>query len=163
MATCFNSALSPAASVVTYDGAHGRIETRTARVSGDIDWLHERHDWLGLQSIIAVTCKRETANKITEETRYFVSSLRADNPSQLAHGIRAHWAIENNLHWVLDVAFDEDANRTRNEHSAANLAIIRHIALNLIKREKISKVGVKIKHLKAGWNNHYLLRVMVTI
>ena len=121
--TYFNSALSPAASVVTHDGEHGRIETSTARVSGDIGWLHERHDWAGLQSIIVVTCKRETAHKITEETRYFVSSLRADNPSKLAHSIRAHWAIENNLHWVLDVAFDEDGNRTRNGHSAANLAI----------------------------------------
>ena len=68
------------------------------RVSGDIGWLHERHDSPGLQSIIAVTCKRETANKITEETLYFVSSLRADNPSQLARSIRTHW--------VLNVAFD---------------------------------------------------------
>ena len=87
----------------------------------------------------------------------------ADNPRQLAHGIRTHWAIENNLHWVLDVAFDEDGNRTRNGHSAANLAIIRHIALNLIKRKKTAKVGVKIKCLKAGWNNDYLLRVMATM
>jgi hypothetical protein len=67
--------------------------------------------------------------------------------------VRAHWAIENNLHSVLDVAFDEDSNRTRQGHSAANLTVIRHIALNLIKAEKTSKVGVKIKRLKAGWDN----------
>jgi predicted transposase YbfD/YdcC len=74
--------------------------------------------------------------------------------------VRAHWAIENNLHWVLDIAFDEDSNRTRKGHSAANLAVIRHIALNLIKAEKTSKLGVKIKRLKAGWDNDYLLRLI---
>ena len=163
VATYFSSALSPEASVTTYDGEHGRIETRTARMSDDIDWLNERHNWPGLQSIIAVTSKRETADKVTEETRYFVSSMSTHDPDKLAHSIRAHWAIENNLHWVLDVAFDEDRNRTRKGHSAANLAIIRHIALNLIKKEKTSKVGVKTKRLKAGWNNDYLLRVIAAI
>ncbi|VAW44867.1 Transposase, IS4 family, partial [hydrothermal vent metagenome] len=90
----------------------------------------------------------------------FLSSLNANNPDKLEHAVRAHWSIENSLHWVLDVAFDEDSNRTRKGHSAANLAVIRHIALNLIKNEKTSKVGVKIKRLKAGWDNHYLLRVI---
>ena len=140
VATYFSSALSPEASVTTYDGEHGRIETRTARMSDDIDWLNERHNWPGLQSIIAVTSKRETADKVTEETRYFVSSRSTHDPDKLAHSIRAHWAIENNLHWVLDVSFDEDRNRTRKGHSAANLAIIRHIALNLIKKEKTSRL-----------------------
>ena len=74
--------------------------------------------------------------------------------------MRAHWAIENSLHWVLDAAFDEDSNRTRKGHSDANLSVIRHIALNLIKTEKTSKVGIKIKRLKAGWDNDYLLRVI---
>jgi len=74
--------------------------------------------------------------------------------------VRAHWAIENNLHWVLDVAFDEDCNRARHGHSAANLSVIRHIALNLIKAEKTTKVGVKIKRLKAGWDDNYLLRIL---
>lgn len=74
--------------------------------------------------------------------------------------MRAHWAIENNLHWVLDIAFDEDSNRARKGHNAANLAVIRHIALNLIKQEKTSKAGVKTKCLKAGWDNDYLLRVI---
>jgi predicted transposase YbfD/YdcC len=87
---------------------------------------------------------------VTEETRYFISSLDADahDPKQLGRVVRAHWAIENNLHWVLDVAFDEDCNRTRKRHNAANLAVIRHIALNLIKAEKTAKVGVKIKRLR---------------
>lgn len=161
--TYFESTLAPEAAVETYDGGHGRIETRTTRVTEDIEWLKERHDWTGLKSIIAVTGKREAADKVTEETRYFVSSLSAKDPDKLARSIRAHWAIENNLHWVLDVAFDEDSNRTRKGHSAANLAIIRHLAINLIKKEKTSKVGVKTKRMKAGWDNDYLLRVIGTI
>ena len=158
--TYFTSTLSPEPALQTIDGDHGRIETRTVRVTDDITWLKERHSWPGLRSIIAVTAKRELDNKVSEETRYFLSSLSADSPGKLAHAVRAHWAIENNLHWVLDVAFDEDSNRARKGHSAANLAIIRHIALNLIKREKTSKVGVKTKRLKAGWDNTYLLKVI---
>ena len=160
VATYFTSSLSPTAAVVTYDGGHGRIETRTVRVTEDIVWLKENHAWSGLRSIVAVTATRESESKVTEETRYFVSSLTADEPEKLEHAVRAHWAIENNLHWVLDIAFDEDSNRTRKGHSAANLAVIRHIALNLIKQEKTSKVGVKTKRLKAGWDNDYLLRVI---
>ena len=158
--TYFTSSLSPTAAVVTYDGGHGRIETRTVRVTEDIAWLKENHAWSGLRSIVAVTATRESESKVTEETRYFVSSLAADEPEKLEHAVRAHWAIENNLHWVLDIAFDEDSNRTRKGHSAANLAVIRHIALNLIKQEKTSRVGVKTKRLKAGWDNDYLLRVI---
>jgi predicted transposase YbfD/YdcC len=92
---------------------------------------------------------------VSEETRYFISSLDANDPQRLERVVRAHWAIENNLHWVLDIAFDEDSNRTRKGHSAANFAVIRHIALNLIKAEKTAKVGIKIKRLKAGWDNNY--------
>lgn len=137
--TFFTSSLSPDVASVSYDGGHGRIETRSLRVTADIAWLQERHDWKGLQSIIAVTAKRELDNKVTEETRYFISSLDANDPKRLERVVRAHWAIENSLHWVLDVAFDEDGNRTRKGHSDANLSVIRHIALNLIKTEKTSK------------------------
>lgn len=161
--TYFESSLSPEAVVITFDGGHGRIETRSVRATNEIDWLKENHSWDGLKSIIAVTATRETKNKVTEETRYFISSLSADNPKQLEHAIRAHWAVENNLHWVLDMAFDEDSNRTRQGYSASNLAIIRHIALNLIKKEKSSKVGVKTKRLKAGWSNDYLLKIIGVI
>ena len=161
--TFFTSSLAPAVASVSHDGGHGRIETRSIRATADIAWLQARHDWQGLQSIIAVTAKREIDNKATEETRYFISSLDADDPKRLERVVRAHWSIENNLHWALDIAFDEDSNRTRKGHSAANLAVIRHIALNLIKAEKKSKVGVKIKRLKAGWDNDYLLRILGVI
>lgn len=158
--TFFTSSLSPAVASVSYEGEHGRIETRSIRATADIAWLQEQHDWKSLQSIIAVTAKRETDNKMTEEIRYFISSLDANDLERLERVVRAHWAIENNLHWVLDIAFDEDSNRTRKGHSAANLAVIRHIALNLIKAEKTSKVGIKTKRLKAGWDNEYLRRVI---
>lgn len=158
--TYFTSRLSPEVLVETYDGGHGRIETRALRATDDIHWLKDRHNWPGLKSIIAVTATREMSNKTTCETRYFVSSLSASDPAKLEHAVRAHWAIENNLHWVLDIAFDEDQNRTRQGFSAANLSIIRHIALNLIKNEKTSKVGVKTKRLKAGWDNRYMLKLL---
>jgi len=117
---------------------NSRIETRTIRATADIAWLQERHDWKGLQSIIAVTSKREIGDKVTEETRYFISSLDANDPKRLERVVRAHWAIENNLHWVLNIAFNEDSNRTRKGHSTENLAVIRHIALNLIKAENLN-------------------------
>ena len=102
-----------------------------------------------------------TFNAKTEtETRYFISSLEGSDPARLGKAVRAHWSVENNLHWVLDVAFDEDRNRTRVGNSAANLAVVRHMALNLIKNEKSSKVGVKTKRAKAGWDNNFLLRVL---
>lgn len=159
--TWFTSTLAPSVGAVDIDSGHGRIETRSVRVSNDIEWLQERHpNWSGLRSIIAVTATRELKDKTETETRYFISSLDDSNPARLGSAVRAHWSVENNLHWVLDVAFDEDSNRTRIGNSAANLGIVRHIALNLIKNEKSSKVGVKTKRAKAGWNNLYLLKIL---
>lgn len=163
VATYFTSVLSPEVTAQTIDGGHGRIETRSVRVTDEIEWLKNDHSWVGLKSIVAVTAKRELGEKVTEETRYFISSLSAVNPKKLEHAVRAHWAIENNLHWVLDLAFDEDSNRTRTGYSAANLAVIRHIALNLIKTEKTAKVGIKTKRLMAGWDNDYLLKIIGSI
>ena len=148
--TYFSSHLSPQTEAVSVDGGHGRIETRSIRATNDISWLQARYpEWTGLSSIMAVTAKRESKDKTEEETRYFISSLSDSTPKRLGEIVRAHWAVENNLHWVLDVAFDEDRNRTRKGHSASNLAVIRHIALNLIKNEHRSKVGIKTKRAKA--------------
>ena len=142
----FASALSPTIGDIRYEGEHGRVETRSIRATAQTQWLQERHPgWRGLNSIIAVTAKRELKDKTEEETRYFISSLDATDPQRLGNIVRAHWSIENNLHWVvLDQAFDEDDQRTRVGHSAANMAIMRHIALNLLKTEKTAKVGVKL-------------------
>ena len=159
--TYFESNLSPKIGSENYDGGHGRIETRTIRATADIQWLKDRHPhWVGLKSIIAVTAKRELNNKTEEDTRYFISSLDTTTPEKLGNIVRVHWSIENNLHWVLDHAFDEDAHRTRKGNSAANMAIIRHIALNLLKAEQSVKRGMKTKRLKAGWDKRYLLKVL---
>jgi predicted transposase YbfD/YdcC len=152
----------PTVGYESYDGGHGRIETRTVRATSAIDWLQDLHPyWVGLKSIVAVTAKREIKDKTTEETRYFISSMDASDPKRLGQVVRAHWGIENNLHWVLDYAFDEDSQRARIGNSAANMAVIRHIALNLVKSEKTAKVGVKNKRLKAGWDEDYLLKVVL--
>ena len=143
------------------DYGHGRIEQRSMKVSTDIGWLKKQHQWPYLNSIIAVTAQREEINGDTSlETRYFISSLDGTDKTKLSQAIRSHWQVENNLHWVLDMAFDEDRSRARKGHSAANMATLRHIALNLVKAETTTKVGIKIKRQKAGWSNNYMLKVL---
>ena len=146
-----------------YDGGHGRFEKRTVFATSDIDWLKNSHpQWAGLTSIIAVTAERETKKKTSCETRYFISSLDATDPKRLGQIVRAHWGIENNLHWVLDYAFEEDDQRTRLGNSAANMAILRHIALNLIKSDAKAKIGIKNRRLKAGWDDDFLLQIVLS-
>ena len=121
--TGFNQAAPPA---TAWDAAgHGRIETRKLRSrSRDIQWLQTRHPvWKGLKSIIALASTRELKDKTETETRYFISSLDDYDPTRLGKAVRAHWGIENSLHWVLDVAFDEDRNRARKGHSATASAL----------------------------------------
>lgn len=128
---------------------HGRIEERTIRAA-DATWLTERHpDWKGLASILAVTTRRtiKKTGAVSIETRFFISSLPPD-PVRLAAAVRAHWSVENNLHWVLDVTFREDACRSRTDHSARNLATIRRAVLNMLRREP-AKISLKRKRLKA--------------
>lgn len=144
-----------------YDGGHGRIETRIVRATSDIQWLTKDYPhWPKLTSIIAVTAIRECKDKTTEETRYFISSMDTSNPERLGQIVRAHWGIENNLHWVLDYAFREDDQRMRSGNGDANMAVVRHIALNLVKAEKTVKLGVKNKRLNAGWDEDYLLKIV---
>ena len=157
----FESDLASASQHEHLDGGHGRVEIRRLRASGDIDWLRARHPhWTALKSIIAVESERHIGDERQRETRYFISSLSAASPEKLGQVIRAHWSVENSLHWVLDVSFDEDRNRTRQGNSAANLAIVRHLALNLLKHEKSLKVGIKTKRARAGWDHDYLLKIM---
>ena len=151
----------------TLDGGHGRIEHRLTMSTSDIDWLQEHHNWPYLKSITAVTSKREIKDSEAEsgykeslETRYFISSVSADKVEKISTAIRAHWGIENQLHWSLDMSFDEDHSRARVGNSAANLSTIRHVALNLINKEKTAKVGVKTKRLKAGWDEQYLRKII---
>jgi len=144
----------------TLEKDHGRIEERRCWVTEDTDWFTEKADWAGLRSFIMVEQKREVLGKAASiERRYFISSL--DGSAQEAlRCVRGHWGIENSLHWVLDVAFREDACRTRTGKAPENLATLRHISVNLLKQERSCKLGVKSKRLKAGWDESYMLKVL---
>lgn len=139
---------------------HGRIETRRCWTTGQIDWLRDRHDWPGLQSIAVVESRRQIGEQVSTERRYFISSLPGQVAQRIAVAVRNHWCVENELHWSLDVSFGEDQSRTRVRNAAENLSRIRRIALMLLKQEKTAKVGVKAKRLMAGWDEKYLLRVL---
>jgi predicted transposase YbfD/YdcC len=144
----------------TLEKDHGRIEGRRCWVTEDTDWFTEKAEWAGLRSFIMVEAEREVLGQApTVERRYFISSLGAD-AKQALRAVRGHWQVENALHWVLDVAFHEDACRTRTGHAPENLATLRHIAVNLLKQERSCKLGIKSKRLKAGWDASYMLKVL---
>ncbi|MCP5082064.1 MAG: ISAs1 family transposase [Alphaproteobacteria bacterium] len=139
----------------TVDGDHGRIETRSASLCHDIDWLQEHHAWPGLAAIGKVTGTREIAGKTTTKTRYFLLSS-ALAPERFAEIVRLHWRIENSLHWVLDVTMNEDQARNRKGHGPENLAMLRRTALNLARTEP-TKGSMRGKIKKAGWSDDFML------
>ena len=143
----------------TVDGDHGRIETRRYWITSDIEWLGAKASWSNLQSIGMVESCREIGEKVEIEMRYFLTSLPADGV-RFAQAVRQHWGIENSLHWVLDVSFDEDACRIRKDKGAQTFSVLRHIALNLLRRESQHKRGIKARRKRAGWDRGYLLQVL---
>ena len=147
----------------TRDENHGRIEIRRFWATDQLDDYppQAKAAWKGLQSIGMVEAQRQIGKQVSCQRRYFISSLDAD-ALRLGEAIRAHWAVENSLHWVLDVAFGEDDSRIRQGKAAENMAVIRHIAVSLLQQEKTAKMGVKNKRLKAGWDNTYLTKVLST-
>ena len=141
----------------TLDAGHGRIEERACQATDDIAWLRERHpDWKGLRSIAAVTCVRtnKKTGETTSETRFYIASLPPE-PKRILDASRAHWSVENNLHWTLDVTFREDACRTRKDNAPLNLSLIRKAAINLIKQDKTCKLPLKRNRLKAAMDPEY--------
>ena len=146
------------APVRTVDADHGRIETRTATVSTDIDWLQEDHRWPGLAAVGKVVRIRETATKTTTETAYYLLStaLSGERFNEVA---REHWGVENRLHWRLDVVMNEDQDRTRLGNGPHNLAVLRHMAMNVMQKDG-SKESLRGKFQRAGWDNAYLSRLL---
>jgi predicted transposase YbfD/YdcC len=141
------------------EGDHGRIETRRCWVVKTLDWLTTKAEWKGLRSLVMVEATREVGAEVSVETRYYISSLVAE-AAQFNGAVRGHWGIENRLHWVLDVAFDEDHCRIRKAHAPQNFAILRHVALNLLRQERTKKIGIKAKRLIAAANTSYLAKVL---
>jgi predicted transposase YbfD/YdcC len=138
---------------------HGRIETRRCWLIEEVAWLDPEDAWAGLRSVAAVESERRVGEKVSREVRYFISSLTG-SARQMLRAVRAHWGIENRLHWVLDVTFGEDHSRIRKENAPQNMAMLRHLALNLLGQERSAKVGVKIKRNRAGWDEAYLEKIL---
>jgi predicted transposase YbfD/YdcC len=138
----------------TVDGDHGRIETRTYTVFHDVDWLQERHDWPGLKAVVMVESTRELVDKVERETRFYLTSL-VWLAHQIGPVIRSHWAIENSLHWVMDMIFRDDECRVRTNHAPANFTTIKHMAHNLIRRAK-GRDSFRLKRKIAAWDDDFL-------
>ena len=149
-------------SVREVDKGHGRIEIRQCWTINDptlLPHLRGALDWPALQSLVWIRAQRIQNEERSIVDRYFISSLPGE-AHQLLQAVRSHWQIENGMHWVLDFAFREDDSRLRKGHSAQNFAILRRIALNLLKQDKTTKLGIKNKRLKAAWNHDYLLMLL---
>lgn len=145
----------------TVDGDHGRIETRTATVSTAIAWLQKDHQWPGLAAIGKIVRVRETPAKTETETAYYLLST-ALSPDRFNEVVRSHWGVENRLHWRLDVVMNEDQDRTRLGNGPHNLAVLRHIAMNVMQKDR-SKGSLRGKFKRAGWNDAYLSKLLELI
>jgi predicted transposase YbfD/YdcC len=143
----------------TVEKDHGRIETRRYYQSDHLGWFADLGKWEGLASVGMVESSREIQGKVTIERRYYLSSLKLDVET-FARAVRGHWAVENKLHWVMDVCFREDQSRARQGYAAENLATLRRLALNLLKQEKTKKRGIRGKMLAASWHHPYLLKLL---
>ncbi len=143
----------------TIDGGHGRVEIRRHWSIEQFRDFPGKAAWKDLCSIGMVESERHTGSEVTLDCRYYISSLPAD-AKQFAASVRAHWGVENGLHWCLDVGFREDDCRVRQGNASENFAVVRHIALNLLKKERSFKGGLRAKRLKAGWDQDYLIKIL---
>ena len=142
----------------TVEQDHGRIEIRRYALRSQIDWLEAKPDWTGLQAVGRVESTRIIGEQTSTACRYFLCSLAARD--RFAATVRQHWGIENQQHWVLDVQFGEEACRTRNDHSAENLAVIRRLALNVLRHNGPPRDSIRRRKLRAALNDDYRLRLL---
>src|SRR3984957_5046822 len=152
---------------ITEDSGHGRIDKRTCEViSGPAVFESIRHNnnWVGLHTLVKVTAERTVKNTgevhKSTDSRYYICSDEEPTAKRLQQAVREHWGVENNLHWTIDMAFREDESRIRTGNAPSNMAILRHIALNLIRGDKDRKVGIAISRHKAGWSTDYLEKLL---
>jgi len=146
----------------TTNSGHGRIDIRECWSTSNPEYLkliRNLENWAGLQSIAMIISTRTIGEVQTKHVRYYITTLPSD-AKHILHVVRRHWAIENELHWVLDVAMNEDHNRVHKDQAPENMAVLRHAALNLLKQEKTAKGGVHAKQLQAAWNNDYLCKIL---
>ena len=137
------------------DKGHGRIETRKCFVSSQIDWLSQKEQWAGLKTIAMIEETQEVNGKISTEQRFFICSL-PPIAERIALAVRSHWSIENRLHWTLDVVFNEDQSRVRKDNAGENMALVRHITINMLNnvKKQFKNIGLKALRKKAGWENN---------
>jgi predicted transposase YbfD/YdcC len=154
-----SKAAATLAAVEVVDKDHGRLETRRYYQSEQLDWFADRLKWEGLKSVGMVESVRQVDGQTTVERRYYLSSLPL-GVETFARAVRSHWGVENKVHWIMDVCFGEDQSRARTGYAAENLATLRRLALNLLKREKTKKRGIRGKQLNASWDHAYLLRLL---
>jgi predicted transposase YbfD/YdcC len=148
----------------TTDKGHGRLEKRSVVLCRDLGWMMTSERWPGLSYLVQVTRERTvlTTNKTSVEVAYYIGSQRQAKVTTVAQQVRRHWSVENELHWVLDMAFSEDAARHRARNLAHNLTTLRHFALNLLKRYPDRRLGVAGTRKRAGWDKDYLLRILTS-
>lgn len=148
----------------TVNKGHGRIDVRECWSTSNPEYLNlirGLENWAGLQSIVMVVCTRIIGDKETKCVRYYISSLLS-NAERILQAVRKHWSIENKLHWVLDVALHEDRSRVRKDQAPENFAVLRHIALNMLKQEKTATGGIHAKQFQAALKEEYLLKVLAS-
>jgi len=139
----------------TTDKGHGRIEIRRTWCTEALGWLESRSDWTGLRTLVAIESTRIIGDKTSVETRLFLSSLPSTNAHRMGEIVRAHWSIENRLHWVLDAVMNEDQSRVRKGNAPEVMAIMRHIVLNLLRMDATTKGSIRCKRMLASWNQPY--------
>jgi predicted transposase YbfD/YdcC len=145
----------------TIEKSHGRHTIRRRMFADKVDWLEQKDDWLGLASVGMIESLRDVKGKVSAEKRYFISSIT--DAHRFEELVKRHWAIENTEHWILDVQFGEDQNRARKDHSAENLAIVRRIALNILRRNTDDKLSIRRRKYRASQDDAYRTKLLLGI